>query len=90
MLGGSSVSGFQKKAFDHLQKKANLSPDEIMKVADSVKHANFQDEKTVRNLVKQLSKMAGKPVSKEKEDKIVKAITENKMDMNQLNQMFKK
>ncbi len=90
MLGGSSVSGFQKKAFDHLQNKANISPDEIMKVADSVKGANFQDEKTVRNLVKQLSKMAGKPVSKEKEDKIVKAITENNMDMNQLNQMFKK
>jgi len=84
------VSGFQKKAFDHLQNKANISPDEIMKVADSVKGANFQDEKTVRNLVKQLSKMAGKPVSKEKEDKIVKAITENNMDMNQLNQMFKK
>lgn len=90
MLGGSSVSGFQKKAFDHLQKKANLSPDEIMKVADSVKNANLQDEKTLRNLVKQLAKMAGKPVSKEKEDKIVKAITENNMDMNQLNQMFKK
>jgi len=84
------VSGFQKKAFDHLQKKANLSPDEIMKVADSVKHANLQDEQTLRNLVKQLSKMAGKPVSKEKEDKIVKAISENNMDMNQLNQMFKK
>ncbi|GGC99624.1 ATP synthase [Pontibacillus chungwhensis BH030062] len=84
------MSGFQKKAFEHLQNKANISPDEIMKVADSVKNANFKDEKTVRNLVKQLSKMAGKPVSKEKEDKIVKAITNNNMDMNQLNQMFKK
>ncbi|KGP73002.1 stage VI sporulation protein F [Pontibacillus yanchengensis] len=84
------MSGFQKKAFDHLQKKANISPDEIFKVADSVKNADFKDEKTVRNLVKQLSKMAGKPVSKEKEDKIVKAIVENNMDMNQLNQMFKK
>ncbi|QSS98474.1 stage VI sporulation protein F [Pontibacillus sp. ALD_SL1] len=84
------MSGFQKKAFEHLQNKANISPDEIMKVADSVKNANFKDEKTVRNLVKQLSKMAGKPISKEKEDKIVKAITNNNMDMNQLNQMFKK
>ncbi|MYL32737.1 stage VI sporulation protein F [Pontibacillus yanchengensis] len=84
------MSGFQKKAFDHLQKKANISSDEIFKVADSMKNADFKDEKTVRNLVKQLSKMAGKPVSKEKEDKIVKAIVENNMDMNQLNQMFKK
>ncbi|MFC0523144.1 stage VI sporulation protein F [Pontibacillus salicampi] len=84
------MSGFQKKAFDHLNKKANITPDEIFKVADSVKNANFKDEQTVRDLVKRLSKLAGKPVSKEKEDKIVKAITENNMDMSQLNKMFKK
>ncbi|KGX92172.1 ATP synthase [Pontibacillus halophilus JSM 076056 = DSM 19796] len=86
------MSGFQKKAFDQLKNKANISPDEVFKVADSVKNADFSDEKTVRDLVKRLSKMAGKPVSKDKEDKIVKAITSSggSLDMGQINKMFKK
>lgn len=77
--------------FDQIQKKSNVQPDQIMKVAQSVQNADFSDEKTVRQLVKQLSKLAGKPVSKQKEDKIVKAITNNNMpkDMNTLSKLFK-
>ncbi|MFS0672681.1 stage VI sporulation protein F [Ornithinibacillus sp. 179-J 7C1 HS] len=78
--------------FDKIQQSAGISPSEIYKVADSVKNANFSDEKTVRRLVRQLAKMANKPISKEKEDKIVKSITNNKVpgDLNSLNQLFKK
>lgn len=86
------MSNFQKNMFDHLQKNANVNPDDVFKVADSVKNADFSDEKTVRNLVRQLSKVANKPISKEKEDKIVKSITSNNMpkDMSKLNELFKK
>ncbi|MBM7552455.1 stage VI sporulation protein F [Thalassobacillus pellis] len=86
------MSGFQKNLFDQIQKNANVTPDEIFKVADSVKNADFTNEQTIRNLVRQLSKMANKPVSKAKEDKIVKAIINQNMplDMNSLNQLFKK
>jgi len=86
------VNNFQKGMFDKIQKNTNIRPEEVYKVADSVKHANFSDEKTVRNLVKQLSQMAGKPLSKEKEDKIVQSIVKNKMpgDVNSLNNLFKK
>jgi len=86
------VNNFQKGMFDKIQKNTNIRPEEVYKVADSVKHANFSDEKTVRNLVKQLSQMAGKPLSKEKEDKIVQSIIKNKMpgDVNSLNNLFKK
>lgn len=86
------MNNFQKGMFDKIQKNTNIQPEEVYKVADSVKHANFSDEKTVRNLVKQLSQMAGKPLSKEKEDKIVQSIVKNKMpgDVNSLNNLFKK
>jgi hypothetical protein len=86
------VNNFQKGMFDKIQKNSNINPDEIMKVADSVKNANFSDEKTVRNLVRHLSRMAEKPLSKEKEDKIVRSIVNNKMpgDLQSLNQLFKK
>ncbi|UOR12453.1 stage VI sporulation protein F [Halobacillus amylolyticus] len=84
------MSGFQKNIFDHLQ-KANINPDEVYKVADSVQHADFTDEKTVRQLVKQLATIAGKPVSKQKEDKIVEAIVKQNMplDMNTLSKFLK-
>ncbi|WP_407268706.1 stage VI sporulation protein F [Radiobacillus sp. PE A8.2] len=86
------MSDFQKNMFDHINKNSGIKPDEILKVANSVQNADFSDEKTVRRLVKQLSKMANKPMSKEKEDKLVKSITNSKMpkDMNTLSQLFKK
>lgn len=86
------MSNFQKGLFDKLNKNANIDSNDVHKVADSVKNADFSDEETVRNLVRRLSKMANKPLSKEKEDKIVQSITKNKMpaDMQSLNQLFKK
>lgn len=78
--------------FDNIEKKTNVKKDDIFKLADSVKDANFQDEKTVRQLIKQVSALAGKPVTKEKEDKIVNAIINNNMpmDINTIGKMFKK
>ncbi|GIP61770.1 sporulation-specific transcription factor SpoVIF [Virgibacillus pantothenticus] len=86
------MSNFQKGLFDKIQQKANINPDDVYKVADSVKHADFSDEKTVRKLVRHLCKLANKPISKEKEDKIVQSIVKNDMpmDMNSLNKLFKK
>ncbi|WP_425434292.1 stage VI sporulation protein F [Lentibacillus persicus] len=92
MQGGEYVSNLENKLFDKVKQNSNISPNDIQKVADSVKQANFSDEKTVRDLVKRLAKLADKPISKEKEDKIVEAITKNNMpmDMQTLNKMFKK
>nr|WP_245251615.1 stage VI sporulation protein F [Virgibacillus litoralis] len=92
MQGGEHVSNFQDNLFDKIQQKSDVNPDEIYKVADSVKHADFSDEKTVRDLVRRLSRIANKPISKAKEDKIVKSITSSNMpvDMQSLNKMFKK
>ncbi|GAE91355.1 hypothetical protein JCM21714_303 [Gracilibacillus boraciitolerans JCM 21714] len=85
------MSDFKQNMFDQIQKKSNVKPDDIFKVAQSVQNADFSDEKTVRQLVKQLANISGKTVSKQKEDKIVKAITNNKMpkDMNSLSKLFK-
>ncbi|WP_186577812.1 stage VI sporulation protein F [Aquibacillus kalidii] len=85
------MSDFQKNMFDQIQQNSNINPQEILKVANSVQNADFSDEKTVRELVKNLAQMAGKPVSKEKEDKIVKSITNNQMptDINSLSKLFK-
>ncbi|MFD2630696.1 stage VI sporulation protein F [Oceanobacillus kapialis] len=86
------MNNFQKGLFDKLQKNANINPDDVFKVADSVKNADFSDEQTVRKLVRHLAKLANKPIPKEKEDKIVESITKNNVpaDMQSLNKLFKK
>lgn len=89
MQGGEYVN--QKGMFDKIQKSTNITPEQVFKIADSVKHADFSDEQTVRRLVRQLARLANKPISKEKEDKIVASITQNKIpaDMQSLNRLFK-
>ncbi|RLL48199.1 stage VI sporulation protein F [Oceanobacillus piezotolerans] len=86
------MNQFQKGLFDKIQQNSNINPEDIYKVADSVKNANFSDEKTVRGLVRHLAKLANKPLTKEKEDKIVQTIVNNKIpkDPQSLNQLFKK
>jgi hypothetical protein len=86
------VSSKGNNPFDKIQQSAGINPSDIYKVADSVKNADFSDEKTVRRLVRQLARMANKPISREKEDQIVKSITNNKVptDFNSLSQLFKK
>jgi len=92
LQGGDSVSDKQNHIFSQIKNKTNLKPTEILKVANSVQNADFSDEATVRDLVKQLSDMANKPISKEKEEKLVQTITQNKLpkDLDTLGQQFKK
>lgn len=92
MQGGEYVADRQNNPFDKIQKNSSLNPTDIYQVAESVKGADFSDEKTVRRLIRQLGRMANKPVSKTKEDQLVKAITNNKTptNMQTLQDMFKK
>ncbi|SEP68465.1 stage VI sporulation protein F [Piscibacillus halophilus] len=82
---------FQQNIFNHLKKKANINPNEVMNVAKAMQNANFSDEKTVRDLVRHLAAMANKPLSQQKEDRIVKMITEkgDQLDQQTLQQFFK-
>lgn len=77
---------------DQVEKKTNVRPDELFKLANSVSQANLKDEATVRQLVKQVAQLANKPVSKEKEDQIVHAIINNNApkDFSSLAKMFNK
>ncbi|WP_070121798.1 stage VI sporulation protein F [Bacillus marinisedimentorum] len=81
-----------KNVFNNIEKKSGVNMSEIMKLADSLKNADFSDEKTVRKIVRRVGKIANRNVSKEQEDKLVKAITSGKVpkDINSLAKMMKK
>ncbi len=78
--------------FDNIEKKTNVKQEDIFKLAQSVSNANLKDEKTVRQLIAQVARLANKPVSKEKEDQIVNAIINNNMpmDLGSISKMFGK
>ena len=50
--------------FKNIEKKTGVNMKDIMDLANSLQNANFKDEKTVRSVIKRVSKIANKPVSK--------------------------
>jgi hypothetical protein len=63
--------------FKNIEKKTGVNMKEIFDLANSLQNANFKDEKTVRNVIRRVSKLANKPVSKDVEDQLVKTIINN-------------
>lgn len=86
------MSELENDLFKKIKQSTNVNPDDVYRIAESVRHADFSDESTVRNLVQHLAKLANKQISKEKEDQIVQSITKNNMpaDMQSLNRLFKR
>lgn len=76
--------------FGNIENKTGVKMDEVMKLVKSLENANFKDENTIRNVIKKVSKLANKPVSKEKEEMIVNSILNNKVpkDLSNLSKMM--
>lgn len=76
--------------FKNIEKKTGVNMKDIFDLANSLQNANFKDEKTVRNVIKRVSQIANKPVSKEVEDKIVKSIINDghNLDFNTIAKMM--
>jgi hypothetical protein len=78
--------------FKNIEKKTGVNMKDVMDLANSLQNANFKDEKTVRSVIKRVSKMANKPVSKETENKIVESIVKDgkQLDFNAISNMINK
>ena len=58
-----------------------------MALANKIQKNNMKDESTLREVIQELSDLTGKPVSKEKEDKIINSIINNQVP-NNVDKMF--
>ncbi|MGG3843665.1 stage VI sporulation protein F [Anoxybacillus kestanbolensis] len=78
--------------FKNIEKKTGVNMQDIFALANSLQHANFKDEKTVRGIVQRVAKIANRDVPKELEDKIVQAIINNgkQIDFNTIANMLNK
>ena len=70
---------FKDSFFKKVEKKTNVDKDTILSLAEKLQKGNMKDENTLRDVIHTLSKMTGKEVSKEREDKIIKTIVEHKV-----------
>jgi len=81
-----------KHFFKNIENNTGVNMNDILKLANSLQNANFKDEKTVRRVIREVSRIANKPVSKDMEDKMVKSIVKdgNKLDMGTISNMLNK
>ena len=68
--------------FDKVEKKTNVKKEDILKLAKSISGKDLNDERVLRSLIKDVARLANKPVSKEKEEKIINAFKKDKIPKN--------
>ncbi len=68
--------------FEKIEKKTKVNKDTIVSLARKLEEGNFKDENNLRNIINEISTITGKEVSKEKEDKIVEMIINDKVPKN--------
>ena len=78
---------FGDNFFKKVQNKTNVDKNTIITLAEKLQNANMKDEETIRNVIKEISTITNKEVTKEKEDKIVNAILKDKVPTN-IDNMF--
>lgn len=78
---------FSDNFFNKVEKKTNVDKDTILSLAKELQDNDLKNEKTLRSVIQKLSKMTGKNVSSEQEDKIVNAVINDKVPKN-VDKMF--
>ncbi len=74
--------GITDSFLNKVERKTNVSKQSILDIAERLKGGNLKDEKTIRGVIDELSKLTGKSVSKEQSDKIVKAVVGDQIPNN--------
>lgn len=70
---------FSDNFFDKVEKKTNVDKKTILELASKLEQNDLKNENTLREIIGELSKLTGKEVSKEKEDKIIDAVVNDKV-----------
>lgn len=65
--------------FKKVEKKTNVNKETILSLASKLQGSNMKDENTLKEVINDLAKMTGREVSKEKEQKIIDTIINDKV-----------
>ena len=78
---------FRDSFFKRVENKTNVDKNTILSLAKKIQDGNMKDEKTLREVVSEISNLTGREVSKEKEDKIINTIINDNVP-NDIDKMF--
>ncbi len=70
---------FSDSFFDRVEKKTNVGKQTILDLANKLQQSDLKNEQTLREVIRELGQMTGKDVSKDKEDKIIEAVVNDKV-----------
>lgn len=70
---------FSDNFFNKVEKKTNVGKETILGLAKKLQQGDLKNETTLREVIKEIGEMTGKTVSKEKEDKIISAVVNDKI-----------
>ena len=70
---------FSDKFFKKIENKTNVDKNTILSLADKLQKGNMKDETTLKEVINDLAQMTGRKVSKEKEQKIIDTILNDKV-----------
>lgn len=73
---------FSNRFFDRVEKKTNVNKDTILSLAKKLQETDLKNEGSLREVIQTLSKVTGRNVSKEQEDKIINAVVNDKVPKN--------
>lgn len=62
----------------------NIQPNELFELVERVRTMDLSDESSIRKVIKDVSKMANKPIDKAQENKLVREIMQNGINENLL------
>lgn len=63
----------------------NIKPEELFELVEKVRTMDLSDEVSIRKIIKDVSKLANKPIDKAQESKIVREIMQNGINDNLFN-----
>lgn len=70
---------FSDSFFNRVEKKTNVGKQTILDLAAKLQKSDLKNEQTLREVIQELGQMTGKEVPKEKEDKIIEAVVNDKV-----------
>ena len=78
---------FKDNLFNKIEKKTNINKETILSLAAKLQKNNMKDEKTIKEVIRDICNLTGKEITKEKEEKIINTIMNDNIPKN-IDKMF--
>lgn len=78
---------FKDNLFNKIEKKTNINKETILSLASKLQNNNMKDKNIIKEVINDICNLTGKQISKEKEEKIINTIINDKVPKN-IDKMF--